>query len=55
MHISYRFIFAECLDCMQGTPPMSSYVDKTGVKLIIITVYRLPFAIPSAKVAPGWQ
>ena len=26
------------LDCMEGAPPMSSSVDKTGVKLIIIII-----------------
>ena len=38
MHIPHRFIPAESHDCMEGTPPMSSYEDETGVKLIIIII-----------------
>ena len=36
MHIPYRFLFAKYLDCMEGTPPMSSFENETGAELIII-------------------
>ena len=35
MQIPYRFIFAKYLDCMEGTHPMSSSQNETGVELII--------------------
>ena len=35
------FISAELLDRIEGTPPMSSSQDETGVKLIITTIIIL--------------
>ena len=39
MHIPFRFISAEQLDCMERTSPMSLSEDETGVKLIIFFFY----------------
>ena len=40
MHIQFRFISAKLLDCMEMMPPMSLFEDETGVKLIIITLWK---------------
>ena len=41
LHISYRFIFAEYLNSIEGTPPMSSSQNKRALNSILLLLLLL--------------